>query len=826
MWQTPANALRILNQQITQLNRALGNLFIPLIQKALPYVQAFVEVLTDAVQRLAILLGFELPTIDYSGMDEIAGGAENAGDAIGDTTDKVKELKNTLLGIDELNVLSVANNDTLEGMGNNLDFDVELPDYDFLKGLQNDTEKLKETMKEVLDVALKIGSAFLVWKIGSTIAPALKTISELIGLATGKQLALTAGATGFLSKIKSILPLLQKMVGLSLMIGGFATEFSGAKAIGYGNADLKDYLKTAIGAALGIAGSLLVFGTGPLGWTIGITTALLVFISGVYFGEQERLSDMVEKAFFEYGEGAITITHFSQAYADLLNNIMKANSKIAESGQAVIQAQDDISSVIDSFEDLNTAIDFGAYDLEEKIPQFISLYDQLMDGIKTSLDSGYETIVMGLVGPLGTALGWTDDEMKNIYAKLNDIKSGMSDSVNSIKSSMDTLNEQYKSGEITSDEFGSKYKELWDKLVLYSGQTSEVQNAFSGIDNAMDRIDWESTSAAEDAFQIVSEAAKSAHDSIVDSADGMTESLSYYKDTLNAIGDTDAAKIFEDMLAGIPTMIEQQEGEIDKYVNEYVNYIQLSLTESMKGIAEKADKDWEKLNPIRKWFFYDNDEKNYIVAALKKYSNGIANTLSKEVKESFSDAGFDVDFWIDDTMKNIIKRAQQNRYDFAALENTTVDTSKFQSILVSAIDDALSVARTALDTGLSSLNSGTFSLTGNYSGSFTPTTKSTIPAYASGGFPKHGQLFIARESGPELVGQIGNRTAVANENQIIEGFDHVNDGVINAVMAIGAMIVKAVNEKDQNLYISGRQVVKDLEPDQKRIARERGRPIT
>lgn len=41
-------------------------------------------------------------------------------------------------------------------------------------------------------------------------------------------------------------------------------------------------------------------------------------------------------------------------------------------------------------------------------------------------------------------------------------------------------------------------------------------------------------------------------------------------------------------------------------------------------------------------------------------------------------------------------------------------------------------------------------------------------AYAEGGFPENGQLFLANENGPELVGNIGNRTAVANNDQIVE----------------------------------------------------------
>lgn len=45
----------------------------------------------------------------------------------------------------------------------------------------------------------------------------------------------------------------------------------------------------------------------------------------------------------------------------------------------------------------------------------------------------------------------------------------------------------------------------------------------------------------------------------------------------------------------------------------------------------------------------------------------------------------------------------------------------------------------------------------------------TIPLLAEGGFPQTGQLFIANEAGPELVGQMGSRTAVANNAQIVQG---------------------------------------------------------
>lgn len=50
--------------------------------------------------------------------------------------------------------------------------------------------------------------------------------------------------------------------------------------------------------------------------------------------------------------------------------------------------------------------------------------------------------------------------------------------------------------------------------------------------------------------------------------------------------------------------------------------------------------------------------------------------------------------------------------------------------------------------------------------------------YANGGFPNAGELFMARESGPELVGRMGNKNAVANNGQIVDG---IRAGVYQAV---------------------------------------------
>ena len=90
--------------------------------------------------------------------------------------------------------------------------------------------------------------------------------------------------------------------------------------------------------------------------------------------------------------------------------------------------------------------------------------------------------------------------------------------------------------------------------------------------------------------------------------------------------------------------------------------------------------------------------------------------------------------------------------------------------------------------GMSSIQALKF----RYDVTYTTVGKQRIPSvaipvlYAQGGFPDMGELFLARERGPELVGRMGNRNAVANNDQIVEGIEAgVMRGVARAMSMSG-----------------------------------------
>lgn len=77
-----------------------------------------------------------------------------------------------------------------------------------------------------------------------------------------------------------------------------------------------------------------------------------------------------------------------------------------------------------------------------------------------------------------------------------------------------------------------------------------------------------------------------------------------------------------------------------------------------------------------------------------------------------------------------------------------------------------------------------FSMSGKFSLNPPSVPSVSVDYYASGGFPNKGQLFVANEAGPELVGKIGNKTTVANQNQIVASVaEGVSDAVANVMMA-------------------------------------------
>lgn len=109
--ESPANQIRVMNEQWQRLQRNVGNVFLGIISKVLPYLNAILMVLNEIAKAIARLFGFKIDDFDY--FDEgTVGGVEDFSDALDTAGTNAGKLKNQLKGLrgfDKLNVINSPN---------------------------------------------------------------------------------------------------------------------------------------------------------------------------------------------------------------------------------------------------------------------------------------------------------------------------------------------------------------------------------------------------------------------------------------------------------------------------------------------------------------------------------------------------------------------------------------------------------------------------------------------------------------------------------------------------------------------------------------------
>ena len=283
--EAPANQLRILQAQVEQATRALGNLFLPILKAILPYAIALAKAIRMVAEIIAGFFGVSIPEFDM-GTDAIGGvasGAGEAADGLGDASKKAKELKNALLGIDELNVISPPEDSSggaggAGGIGGGGGLGFELPTYDFIADAVNEQvdkimakiqpflDWVRENIDEILAGVLAVGAAFLAWKIAKGVQDFLRWLSTMKGFNI-------TGSIAF------------KIAGLGLFLDAWNTMKEAIQDIMANGPNFTNVTKLISGFAEALGAAFLLFGN------IKMAGAMLV-ISGLT-GIVSAISDMV-----------------------------------------------------------------------------------------------------------------------------------------------------------------------------------------------------------------------------------------------------------------------------------------------------------------------------------------------------------------------------------------------------------------------------------------------------------------------------------------------------------------------------------------------------
>lgn len=273
---TAEGLLRTLRQQLKSLANELGSLFLPILVRVLPYVQAFVSLIRDAIAALAALFGVDIQPVDFSGissgLDAGADSAENMANSLGDAGDAAKKLKQYLAGFDELNVMPQTTNASAAGALGGLGggayagmFDIDkLWGEEIFKNINSQVDELKEKLKQILITVGAIGAAFLTWKIGRS---ALNFMDWLKRLQKN-------------GVIKAIPKTLKTLGGIALTVAGAVMMIGNAFDAWTNGVNVQNLTGMLTGLAAVVAGLALVAGTtgAAIGALVGGVALLVVGI--------------------------------------------------------------------------------------------------------------------------------------------------------------------------------------------------------------------------------------------------------------------------------------------------------------------------------------------------------------------------------------------------------------------------------------------------------------------------------------------------------------------------------------------------------------------
>lgn len=181
---TAEGLMRTLRQQLASLSQAFGSFLLPALVKVLPYVQAFVELIGEAIAALAQLFGIDLKPVDF-GVSSGASAAGDMADNLGDAAGAAKKLKQYTAGFDELNVFDPNQGAGgagagVSGGGYEGEFDIgKLWDESIFENINSQVDELKENLKGVLSTVTSIAAGILAWKVAKDFLAALKLLKEL-----------------------------------------------------------------------------------------------------------------------------------------------------------------------------------------------------------------------------------------------------------------------------------------------------------------------------------------------------------------------------------------------------------------------------------------------------------------------------------------------------------------------------------------------------------------------------------------------------------------------------------------------------------------------
>ena len=850
-----ANQYRILKQQVANLARIIGNLLIPIVAKALPVINGVVI----ALQRMFTFIG-NLIGVDWSGlMDGISTGYGGAGDAIGDlmddtdnvvdgtdsigdsldtATDKANKLQQALMGFDEINKLpdnssvsTSSGNDSSKDKGGGgvggIDLSgaiaAALADYESIwnKALENSQNKAQEYADNICKAFEKI------WK---TAEPTRKAVSKLWDEGLAKLGNFSAGTLydfwdNFLKPVGTWM--LADNAGLPRFFNitnDLLNEINWGKL----KSSLSDFYTSLQSLAKFGWNGLMDFYEGfmkPMSvWAMSNAVPQLVDIMSAFINkvDWEKILAALRNfwdalAPFAQNVGQGLVDFFGKLMdicADFLNVVVPgglngladALNKISpEQAQAIGDALGKIALALLAFGAFATVVkgiaDFGLAlkglaeglgflfgsgglfaGIADKLAllklSFAGLFAEggILGGIPTAVIGG----IVAALAILAAGLGY-------VYATNEDVRKSVSDAIEIIQSALQPLFELFTEtiipnlvsafqgildilspiGEFIESVFTSIWNDILIPVLEYVGTTiiprltETFQNLWNKVLVPLGKFIG---SVLQPVFKFL--------------GDVLTE---LWKNIIVPLAQC-IGTVFGKAFEGICDIINRV---VIPVVKAVIDVFQFLWKNVFAPIINYLQSVWM---PMLSAVFKNVGD---IINSLKRIFGGLIDFITGVFSLNWSKAWegiCDIFGGIWDGLKAVIKVPINAIIGFlnglisgtAAVVNGIADM--LNNLSIDVPDNPITGAFT-LGFNLPHWDAG------------------EIPYLAKGGFPNTGELFFARESGPELVGRMGNKNAVANNNQITDGIKQaVVEGMMQVMMAMNSGNKEAAAPVIENIF--------------------------
>ena len=248
-------------------------------------------------------------------------------------------------------------------------------------------------------------------------------------------------------------------------------------------------------------------------------------------------------------------------------------------------------------------------------------------------------------------------------------------------------------------------------------------------------------------------------------------------------GDWDLAwKGAADVVRGFGDIVDQTLGLVNLSVDGFIDSITKSINGFLSWFGEKTDTDMSKfMEKVTAWGDNIKRQVDNFFDKIRGVFRGLVNFVAGIFAGDWERAWNGILYGLENSFAFVINRIVDRINGFLA----TIDFLANKILSLLGIGGDYSIGR------LQYL---------------------TVEPYADGGFPVEGQLFLANEAGPEMVGTMGGHTAVANNDQIVEG---IRQGVYDAVVAANA---NGNSDVSVRVYLDSREI----KAGQERLARAWG----